>query len=141
MNCLIRIRGKATTDTTDQTELMVRGLCRPVNTADGPGYRFDYRSADSEDPNSVTKEQLTVTAARASLIRTGSIRSEMEIVPGEIHPCDYDTAFGMLTFDVVGLAVSVSEDAGTVTACFSYELRHGDEVLSRNDIEITAEPA
>lgn len=141
MICLIRVCGKATTDTTDETELLVRGRCNPVDTGDGPGYRFDYRSGDSEDPGSVTREKLTVTSSRATLIRSGCIRSEMVIVPGEIHPCDYETALGMLTFDILGLAVSVSkDDSGCVTACFSYELRHGDDVLSRNDIEITAEP-
>ena len=106
MNCLLRIHVKATTDTTEQTELLVRGICRRLETEDGIGYRFDYRSVDAEDPAAVTREQITVTPAGAKLIRTGSIQSVMEIVPGELRKCDYGTPFGTLVFDILGIGVN-----------------------------------
>ncbi|MBO4324277.1 MAG: DUF1934 domain-containing protein [Lachnospiraceae bacterium] len=139
MNCLLRIHVKATTDTTEQTELLVRGICRRIETEDGTGYRFDYRSVDAEDPAAVTKEQITVTPSGARLVRTGSICSVMEIVPGELRKCDYGTPFGTLVFDILGISVNISSAPQETAVSFAYELRHDGEMISSHEVEITVE--
>ncbi|MBQ6104857.1 MAG: DUF1934 domain-containing protein [Lachnospiraceae bacterium] len=139
MNCLLRIHVKATTDTTEQTELLVRGICRRLETEDGVGYRFDYRSVDAEDPAAVTREQITVTPAGAKLIRTGSIQSVMEIVPDELRKCDYGTPFGTLVFDILGIGVDISSDPQNTAVSFSYELQHDGEMISSHEVEIAVE--
>lgn len=139
MNCLLHILVKATADTTEQTELLVRGICRRTETEDGAGYRFDYRSVDAEDPSAVTTEQITVTPKSARLVRTGSIRSVMEIIPGETHKCDYQTPLGTLVFDIIGVSVNISSDPQDIAVSFAYELWAGGAIISSHEVNITVE--
>lgn len=139
MNCLLRIHVKATTDTTEQSELLVRGICRRIESEGGAGYRFDYRFTDAEDPSVVTREQITITPLGAKLVRTGGINSVMEIIPGELRNCEYRTRFGTLVFDILGIGVNISADPRNPAVSFSYELRHGGETISSHEVEIMTE--
>ena len=139
MNCLLRIHVKATVDTTEQSELLVRGIYRRIETEDGAGCRIDYRFTDAEDPSVVTREQITITPSGAKLVRTGGITSVMEIIPGELRSCEYKTRFGTLVFDILGTGMNLSADPKHPAVSFSYELRHGGERISSHEVEITVE--
>ena len=62
------------------------------------------------------------------------------VVPGETHPCRYETAFGTLTFAIAGHEVSFAKEDDRIVAGLSYTILSGDEAMSENTIRIIAEP-
>lgn len=140
MNCLIQVRGIATAESSDTTEIMTRGLCRKVSTEYGDGFRFDYRTADEDGSTQSTLTKVTVTQKAAIITRTGGLNSTITVVPGERHTCDYATAIGVLSFDIVGKNVSlIADDPKRIIAHLSYDICSGDSVMSSNEIHIIAE--
>ena len=139
MNCLIQVRGISTAETSDTTEVMTRGLCREISTEYGDGYRIDYRTEDPDNPKASVLTKITVTDHAATIQRTGGLQSTFTIIPGEKHPCDYTTAIGTLSFDIVGKKVSVVRDGDRIVARLSYDIVTGDSIMASNDIEIIVE--
>ncbi len=139
MNCLIQVRSVSVAETSDTFEVITKGLCREVSTEYGNGYRIDYRTEEPDSPGNSTLTKVTVTDSAATIQRTGALRSTFTIIPGEKHPCDYETAIGTLTFDIVGREVSVSGSNGRIVVHLAYDIVTGDSVMASNDIEITVE--
>ena len=137
MNCLITITGISETGAEDSVETKSLGMVHTVQTEAGMGYRLDYRTAED---GLGTKHTVTLCDDYAEIKRTGGVRTVIRVVPGEDHECIYETSAGVLAFTVHGKATAVWEENGKVSARLSYSLLSGDEVLSNNEILITAEP-
>ena len=137
MNCLITITGISETGAEDSVETKSLGMVHTVQTETGTGYRLDYRTAED---GLGTKHTVTLCDDYAEIKRTGGVRTVIRVVPGEDHECIYETSAGVLAFTVHGKATAVWEENGKVSARLSYSLLSGDEVLSNNEILITAEP-
>ena len=137
MNCLITITGISETGAEDSVETKSLGMVHTVQTEAGTGYRLDYRTAED---GLGTKHTVTLCDDYAEIKRTGGVRTVIRVVPGEDHECIYETSAGVLAFTVHGKATAVWEENGKVSARLSYSLLSGDEVLSNNEILITAEP-
>ena len=137
MNCLITITGISETGDADSVETKSLGMVHSVKTEAGSGYRLDYRT--SEDGLG-TKHTITLCDDFAEIKRSGGIRTVIKVVPGEDHDCLYETSAGVLAFTVRGKASAVWEENGKVSARLSYSLMSGQDILSNNEILITAEP-
>ena len=140
MRCLIQVIGVADSGGTETTETICRGIVRELPSEQGSGFRFDYRTADEDNPSDVTANVITITEDRAEVRREGSVNATILVVPGETHPCRYETAFGTLTFAVAGREVSFTKEDDRIVAGLSYTILSGDEPVSENTIRIIAEP-
>ena len=140
MRCLIQVIGVADSGGAETTETICRGIVRELSSEQGGGFRFDYRTSDEENPSDVTANVITITPDRAEIRREGSVNATILVVPGETHPCHYETAFGALSFAIAGHGVSVSKEDNKIVAGLSYTILAGDEPVSENTIRIIAEP-
>lgn len=140
MRCLIQVIGVADSGGAETTETICRGIVRELPSEQGGGFRFDYRTSDEENPSDVTANVITITEDRAEIRREGSVNATILVVPGETHPCRYETAFGTLTFAIAGHEVSFSKEDDRIVAGLSYTILSGDEAMSENTIRIIAEP-
>ena len=137
MNCLITITGLSETGEQDTVETKSLGMVHTVQTESGQGYRLDYRTAED---GLGTKHTITLCDDYAEIRRSGGVQTVMKVVPGEDHDCIYETSAGVLAFTVRGKASAVWEENGKVSARLSYSLLSGKDILSNNEILITAEP-
>ena len=137
MNCLITITGLSETGEQDTVETKSLGMVHTVQTESGQSYRLDYRTAED---GLGTKHTITLCDDYAEIRRSGGVRTVMKVVPGEDHDCIYETSAGVLAFTVRGKASAVWEENGKVSARLSYSLLSGKDILSNNEILITAEP-
>ena len=140
MRCLIQVIGVADSGEAETTETICRGIVRELPSEQGGGFRFDYRTSDEENPSDVTANVITITEDRAEIRREGSVNATILVVPGETHPCRYETAFGTLTFVIAGHEVSFAKEDDRIVAGLSYTILSGDEAMSENTIRIIAEP-
>ena len=140
MRCLIQVIGVADSGGAETTETICRGIVRELPSEQGGGFRFDYRTSDEENPSDVTANVITITEDRAEIRREGSVNATILVVPGETHPCRYETAFGTLTFAIAGHEVSFAKGDDRIVAGLSYTILSGDEAMSENTIRIIAEP-
>ena len=140
MRCLIQVIGVADSGGAETTETICRGIVRELLSEQGGGFRFDYRTSDEENPSDVTANVITITEDRAEIRREGSVNATILVVPGETHPCRYETAFGTLTFAIAGHEVSFAKEDDRIVAGLSYTILSGDEAMSENTIRIIAEP-
>ncbi len=140
MRCLIQVIGVADSGGAETTETICRGIVRELPSEQGGGFRFDYRTSDEENPSDVTANVITITEERAEIRREGSVNATILVVPGETHPCRYETAFGTLTFAIAGHEVSFAKEDDRIVAGLSYTILSGDEAMSENTIRIIAEP-
>lgn len=140
MRCLIQVIGVADSGGAETTETICRGIVRELPSEQGGGFRFDYRTSDEENPSDVTANVITITEERAEIRREGSVNATILVVPGETHPCRYETAFGTLTFAISGHEVSFTKEDDRIVAGLSYTILSGDEAMSENTIRIIAEP-
>ncbi|MBO7650175.1 MAG: DUF1934 domain-containing protein [Lachnospiraceae bacterium] len=140
MRCLIQVIGVADSGGAETTETICRGIVRELLSEQGGGFRFDYRTSDEENPSDVTANVITITEERAEIRREGSVNATILVVPGETHPCRYETAFGTLTFAIAGHEVSFAKEDDRIVAGLSYTILSGDEAMSENTIRIIAEP-
>ena len=137
MNCLITITGLSETGEQDTVETKSLGMVHTVQAESGQAYRLDYRTAED---GLGTKHTITLCDDYAEIRRSGGVRTVMKVVPGEDHDCIYETSAGVLAFTVRGKASAVWEENGKVSARLSYSLLSGKDILSNNEILITAEP-
>lgn len=140
MDWLIQVTGIADSEGEETTETICRGVVQELPPVKGGGFLFDYQTADDENPADITANVITVNGERARILRKGSVNAEILVVPGETHPCIYETAYGTLSFDIAGREVTVTKEENRIVAGLSYEILSGGDILSSNTIRITAEP-
>lgn len=146
MNCLLQVTGRSKTlpsepnEAPDITETLTRGICREVGTEDGPGYRFDYRVSEDDNPHNAISCKVTVSAHKAIIERSGALRSTIIVVPGESHSCLYETPYGALSFDIYGSEISLRKEGDSIIASLTYEIYSGGIPTTANEITITATP-
>ena len=87
-----------------------------------------------------TKVTLKLQPNRAVMLRSGAGSTRMEFCPECDTPCSYDTGAGILPMIVRTHAViaSVSSSGGTVELIYS--LLAQNDLLSKNDVQITLTP-
>ena len=139
MDCLIHIVGVAESEGRDTTEMECRGSFRMTESGNDTEYRFDYRNVESDNPADVSDNRVVITGEKAVITRRGSVNSEMIVVPGESHPCLYETGFGTLSFEIAGKEVTVVREENRVIAGMVYDIVAGGNVVSSNTIRLIAE--
>lgn len=82
------------------------------------------------------RTHIIIGDGRMEIRRSGGIRSEMVIEPGQTHPMTYMTAEGSLSFDVAADTLTSHQEGDVFLAKASYRLLSGDTVLSRNETDI-----
>ena len=89
---------------------------------------------------SETGDADSVETKSIGMVHSVKTEAGSALVPGEDHDCLYETSAGVLAFTVRGKASAVWEENGKVSARLSYSLLSGQDILSNNEILITAEP-
>lgn len=141
MRCLIRLTSTTVAGSSDTLETLTRGMFRPMECVDERRFRIDFRSSDDGNPDHVIATTVTVSASEAVIIRKGGGSSTMTIVPGETHPCLYETGFGSLELEVVGKSIRLTEiDSEHFVAELSYDILSGGVLACSNEIRLAIEP-
>ncbi|MGI6260743.1 MAG: DUF1934 domain-containing protein [Acutalibacteraceae bacterium] len=132
-NMNICVDGQQTCDTqSDRITLQTTGAL----FSKGNAWYITYSERDDEGGE--IPVTLKLQPDRALMIRSGAAR--MEFCPGMDTVCDYRTSAGTLTLQVRTHAViaSLSPSGGSVELIYS--LFAGQELLSKNDVQIILTP-
>lgn len=99
-----------------------------------------YEEADAES-GAVTKNSLKATGQNITVTKRGAIRSQMQFAPGEMHPAEYITPYGILHLQVYTEDVKIffSDSRGEIR--LHYTLYSDGELLSRYRLTVICRAA
>ena len=134
---MLSIRGEQYFDDVDPdaTELMTEGTM----TLRGSDIYLSYQESELTGMEGTTTT-FAVEGARVTLLRTGTVNSQMIFEEGEQHTSLYETPFGELTVDIQTskLIHNLSERGGLMEIKYSIAMEH--TVTGRNCFKIRVRP-
>lgn len=89
-----------------------------------------YEEADAES-GAVTKNTLKARGQNITVTKRGAIRSQMQFAPGEMHPAEYITPYGILHLQVYTEDVKIFFGDSRGEIRLHYTLYSDGELLSR----------
>ncbi len=105
---------------------------------DGAVYLF-YSGSDM-DSSLTTKQRITIRDNYLELQRSGGMQMTMTIEPGELHDCQYVTAYGALSMQIGCSSLSVSDETERFYAMADYSIYVDGLKLSDNHLTIEVRP-
>lgn len=99
-----------------------------------------YEEADPED-GAVVKNTLKAGECAVTLTKRGAVRSRMHFAPGEVHPAEYVTPYGILHLQVYTEDVKIlfCDSRGEIR--LRYTLYSDGELLSRCRLTVACRAA
>lgn len=99
-----------------------------------------YEEADAES-GAVTKNTLKATGQNITLIKRGDIRSQMQFAPGEMHPAEYITPYGILHLQIYTEDVKIFFGDSRGEIRLRYTLYSDGELLSHCQLTVICRAA
>lgn len=132
---IVCVRGEQTLPDGGHTADTLR--CEGTLERRANGWRIAY---EEQTEDGAVHAELLLTARRASLTRTGTVRSRMLFAPAERHGAFYELPPARLTLEVetTSLEIRLTEDGGTVA--LRYRLLTQGETISDNALTLTLTP-
>ncbi len=133
---LIKVVGGQETDDgqSDTISLMTKGDF----TQKGHSYYITYKESGTTGyAGCTTTVKADMDGSRVSLLRFGPTPGQLIVEKGARHICHYETGQGSLSLGLTAdeILCELTEEGGHLH--FSYLLDFGDEMLSRNTVDIT----
>ena len=135
---LITIRGTMEQGgESDKVKLMTRGSFVRRNGS----FFITYRETETTGYAGCVTTVKVEDSQKVSMLRFGSVPSQLVIEKGRRHVCHYETGYGSLSLGVAADEIEsrLSDKGGTVQ--FSYLLDMEASAISRNTVKITVKPA
>lgn len=122
---------------TDKVSLMTRGSFIQKNGS----FFISYKETEATGYEGNITTVKVEASGRVSMLRFGSMPSQLVIEPGRRHVCHYDSGYGSLSLGVSADEIDnrLTEHGGNIT--FSYMLDSGEAQISRNQVKITVQEA
>ncbi len=137
-NYLINIEGTMQQQgDTDTVRLLTRGS---FVRKDG-NYFISYKETEATGYDGNITTVKVEPSGKVSMLRFGSMPSQLVIEPGRRHVCHYDSAYGVLSLGVAADEIDNKLTDGGGNLTFSYTLDSGDAQISRNEVKITVQQA
>ena len=137
-NFLINIEGTMEQDgETDKVHLMTRGSYMLKNGS----YYISYKESEATGYEGNVTTVKAEGAGKVSMLRFGSMPSQLVIERGTRHVCHYDSGYGVLSLGVAADEIINHLSARGGRLVFSYTLDSGDSHISRNEVKITVQEA
>lgn len=137
-NFIINIEGQMEqAGDVDTVSLMTRGsFIRKDNS-----YFISYRETEATGYEGNITTVKVENGGKISMLRYGTMPSELVIELGKRHVCHYDSDYGSLNLGVAADEIKnrLTEKGGDLT--FSYRLDSGESEISRNRVKITVQEA
>lgn len=137
-NFLINIEGTMEQEgDIDKVNLLTRGS---FVLKDG-NFFISYRETEATGyDGNITTVKVEPTG-KVSMLRFGTMPSQLVIEPGCRHVCHYDSGYGVLSLGVAADEIDnrLSENGGNLM--FSYTLDTGDAQVSYNQVKISVQEA
>ena len=135
-NYLINIEGTMDQEgDIDKVSLMTRGSFMRKNGS----YYISYKETQATGYEGNITTVKVDEDGKVSMLRFGSMPSQLVIERGGRHVCHYDSGYGVLSLGVAADEINndLTDEGGRLT--FSYTLDSGDAQLSRNEVNITVQ--
>ena len=135
---LISIKGTMEQDgEIDTIRLMTRGSFLRKNDS----YFISYKETEATGYEGNVTTVKAEGPGKVSMLRHGSMPSQLVIERGRRHVCHYDNGYGVLSLGVAADEIKnlLTDAGGRLT--FSYMLDSGDTQISRNEVKITVKEA
>lgn len=122
---------------TEKVSLMTRGSFVLKNGS----FFISYKETEATGyDGNITTVKVEPTG-KVSMLRFGTMPSQLVIEPGRRHVCHYDSGYGVLSLGVAADEIDnrLSENGGNLV--FSYTLDTGDAQVSYNQVKISVQEA
>lgn len=122
---------------TEKVSLMTRGSFVLKNGS----FFISYKETEATGyDGNITTVKVEPTG-KVSMLRFGTMPSQLVIEPGRRHVCHYDSGYGVLSLGVAADEIDnrLSENGGNLM--FSYTLDTGDAQVSYNQVKISVQEA
>lgn len=137
-NFLINIEGTMEQDgDIDKVQLLTRGSFLRKNGS----YFISYKETEATGYEGNVTTVKAEGAGKVSMLRFGTMPSQLVIERGRRHVCHYDSGYGVLSLGVAADEIQnhLTDAGGRLV--FSYTLDSGDAQISRNEVKITVQEA
>lgn len=137
-NYLINIKGEMEQDgELDTVDLLTRGSFIHKNGS----YFISYQETEATGYEGNVTTVKVENGGKVSMLRFGTMPSQIIIEPGRRHVCHYDSGYGVMNLGVAADEIDnhLSEAGGDLT--FSYTLDSGEVQISHNKVHITVQEA
>ncbi len=137
-NYLINIQGEMEQDgELDTVNLMTRGSFLQKNG----NYFISYAESEATGYEGNVTTVKVESGDKVSMLRFGSMPSELVIERGKRHVCHYDNGVGVMNLGVAADEIDnqLTDAGGDIT--FSYTLDSGEVQISRNKVHISVQEA
>lgn len=121
----------------DKVSLMTRGSFVLKNGSFFISYK--ETQATGYDGNITTVK--VEPSGKVSMLRFGTMPSQLVIEPGRRHVCHYDSGYGVLSLGVAADEIDNRLDENGGNLVFSYTLDTGDTQVSYNQVKISVQEA
>ena len=124
-------------DDVDKVNLLTRGS---FVRKDGV-YFISYKETEATGYTGNITTVKVEPSGKVSMLRFGSMPSQLVIEPGRRHVCHYDSGYGVLSLGVAADEIDnrLTDRGGNLV--FSYTLDSGEVQISRNQVKITVQEA
>lgn len=137
-NYLINIEGTMDQEgEIDKVSLMTRGSFLRKNDS----FFISYRETEATGYDGNITTVKVDDNGKVSMLRHGSMPSQLIIEPGRRHVCHYDSGYGVLSLGVAADEIENKLSARGGKLRFSYTLDSGNAQISRNEVKITVREA
>lgn len=137
-NYLINIKGEMEQDgELDTVDLLTRGSFIHKNGS----YFISYQETEATGYEGNVTTVKVENGGKVSMLRFGTMPSQIIIEPGRRHVCHYDSGYGVMNLGVAADEIEnhLSEAGGDLI--FSYTLDSGEVQISHNKVHITVQEA
>lgn len=137
-NYLINIKGEMEQDgELDTVDLLTHGSYLLKNGS----YFISYQETEATGYEGNVTTVKVESDDKVSMLRFGTMPSQLVIERGRRHVCHYDSGYGVMNLGVAADEIEshLTEAGGDIT--FSYTLDSGETQISRNKVHITVQEA
>lgn len=137
-NFLINIKGEMEQDgELDTVDLLTRGSFVRKNGS----FFISYQETEATGYEGNVTTVKVEDSGKVSMLRFGTMPSQLVIERGTRHVCHYDSGYGVMNLGVAADEIDnhLTEQGGNIT--FSYTLDSGEVQISHNKVEITVQEA